>query len=74
MTIWRVRVRVMWVTIWYLTMNYRGSQFVVGAVTEGNLCTGPGKGVRDLNKIHRQYHPRGHCAKIPPEWVSKVAR
>ena len=20
--IWRVRVRVMWVTIWYLTMNY----------------------------------------------------
>ena len=21
-TIWRVRVRVMWVTIWYLTMNY----------------------------------------------------
>ena len=22
MTIWRVRVRVMWVTIWYLTMNY----------------------------------------------------
>ena len=22
MTIWRVRVRVMWVTIWYLTMDY----------------------------------------------------